>query len=160
MSKVTPDVIGEVVATISTESKERNRNFTQKKDLQIGLKNYDPQKICMLVMPSTLKRKDGLVAHARNKDDTSFDTSLVIAVEIYFRKTRLKESNPGGMIYSVHTCKGEININTSQASYIRGKNGISNYSDAQQILNVKHERIDGACKALQVLRTTFIVWHI
>ncbi|KAL3631112.1 hypothetical protein CASFOL_024096 [Castilleja foliolosa] len=31
--------------------------------------------------------------------------------------------------------------------------------DAQKIVNVKQKRIDGACKALQLLRTTFIVWH-
>ncbi|KAL3620190.1 60S ribosomal protein L10a-2 [Castilleja foliolosa] len=44
MSKVSPDAIREAISTIATEAKEKNRNFTQTIELQIGLKNYDPQK--------------------------------------------------------------------------------------------------------------------
>ncbi|GFP91598.1 5'-amp-activated protein kinase subunit beta-2 [Phtheirospermum japonicum] len=31
--------------------------------------------------------------------------------------------------------------------------------DAQKIVDMKQKRIDDACKALQLLRTTVIVWH-
>ncbi|GFQ03253.1 60S ribosomal protein l10a-2, partial [Phtheirospermum japonicum] len=43
-SKLSADAIRDAVTIIVTESKEKNRNFTQTIELQIGLKNYDPQK--------------------------------------------------------------------------------------------------------------------
>ncbi|KAI3950717.1 hypothetical protein MKW92_005241 [Papaver armeniacum] len=44
MSKLAADVVKEAIAQIVAESKEKNRNFTETIELQIGLKNYDPQK--------------------------------------------------------------------------------------------------------------------
>lgn len=43
-SKLQSDVLREAISTIMNESKEKKRNFTETIELQIGLKNYDPQK--------------------------------------------------------------------------------------------------------------------
>ncbi|KAL4395728.1 hypothetical protein AHAS_Ahas01G0020900 [Arachis hypogaea] len=69
------DALREAITGIVADSKEKNRKFVETIELQIGLKNYDPQKdkrfsgsvklphiprpkmkICMLVMLSMLKR--------------------------------------------------------------------------------------------------------
>ncbi|KAF3439426.1 hypothetical protein FNV43_RR17704 [Rhamnella rubrinervis] len=42
--KLQSDVLREAISTVMTESKEKKRNFTETIELQIGLKNYDPQK--------------------------------------------------------------------------------------------------------------------
>ncbi|KAL6005259.1 60S ribosomal protein L10A [Asimina triloba] len=44
MSKLQSDVLREAISIIFTETKEKKRNFTETIELQIGLKNYDPQK--------------------------------------------------------------------------------------------------------------------
>ncbi|CAM6126570.1 unnamed protein product [Calypogeia fissa] len=44
MSKLQSDVLREAITQIATESKEKNRKFIETVELQIGLKNYDPQK--------------------------------------------------------------------------------------------------------------------
>ncbi|KAG0584731.1 hypothetical protein M758_3G232000 [Ceratodon purpureus] len=44
MSKLQSDVLREAISQITTASKEKNRKFTETVELQIGLKNYDPQK--------------------------------------------------------------------------------------------------------------------
>ncbi|KAK8619831.1 hypothetical protein V6N13_066333 [Hibiscus sabdariffa] len=44
MSKLQSDALREAISTIVANSKERNRKFTETIELQIGLKNYDPQK--------------------------------------------------------------------------------------------------------------------
>lgn len=44
MSKITKDTLYEVVNTVITQSKEKQRKFVETVELQIGLKNYDPQK--------------------------------------------------------------------------------------------------------------------
>jgi large subunit ribosomal protein L10Ae len=44
MSKLQSDVLREAITQITTESKNKKRNFTETIELQIGLKNYDPQK--------------------------------------------------------------------------------------------------------------------
>jgi large subunit ribosomal protein L10Ae len=44
MSKLQSDVLREAITQVTTEAKEKNRNFTETIELQIGLKNYDPQK--------------------------------------------------------------------------------------------------------------------
>lgn len=44
MSKLQSDVLREAITQICTESKEKNRKFVETVELQIGLKNYDPQK--------------------------------------------------------------------------------------------------------------------
>merc|ERR1712228_541031 len=44
MSKVSRDTLYETVATVLKHSQEKKRKFTETVDLQIGLKNYDPQK--------------------------------------------------------------------------------------------------------------------
>eukprot|EP00240_Pyramimonas_obovata_P013881 CAMPEP_0118929740 /NCGR_PEP_ID=MMETSP1169-20130426/6642_1 /TAXON_ID=36882 /ORGANISM="Pyramimonas obovata, Strain CCMP722" /LENGTH=216 /DNA_ID=CAMNT_0006871989 /DNA_START=66 /DNA_END=716 /DNA_ORIENTATION=+ len=44
MSKLSPEVLRECVQTILTGSKEKERKFTETIELQVGLKNYDPQK--------------------------------------------------------------------------------------------------------------------
>mmetsp|Transcript_13084 Transcript_13084/g.32321 ORF Transcript_13084/g.32321 Transcript_13084/m.32321 type:complete len:219 (-) Transcript_13084:61-717(-) len=43
-SKLPASVVREVVAEILAEAKEKKRKFTETVELQIGLKNYDPQK--------------------------------------------------------------------------------------------------------------------
>lgn len=43
-SKLQSDVLREAIASLLTESKEKPKKFTQTIELQIGLKNYDPQK--------------------------------------------------------------------------------------------------------------------
>lgn len=43
-SKLQSDVLREAITQVVTESKEKNRKFTETVELQIGLKNYDPQK--------------------------------------------------------------------------------------------------------------------
>jgi large subunit ribosomal protein L10Ae len=43
-SKLQSDVLREAITTIVTDAKEKNRKFTETVELQIGLKNYDPQK--------------------------------------------------------------------------------------------------------------------
>merc|ERR1711915_809290 len=44
MSKVPREVLQECVAAVKAGSDEKKRKFTETVDLQIGLKNYDPQK--------------------------------------------------------------------------------------------------------------------
>ncbi|WRX33744.1 Ribosomal protein uL1/ribosomal biogenesis protein - like 6 [Theobroma cacao] len=44
MSKLQSDALREAISTIVAQSKEKNRKFTETIELQIGLKNYDPQK--------------------------------------------------------------------------------------------------------------------
>ena len=44
MSKVSKETLYECVNTVLAAAKEKQRKFTETVDLQIGLKNYDPQK--------------------------------------------------------------------------------------------------------------------
>ncbi|XP_062016870.1 large ribosomal subunit protein uL1 [Rosa rugosa] len=44
MSKLQSDTLREAISIIMVASKEKNRKFTETIELQIGLKNYDPQK--------------------------------------------------------------------------------------------------------------------
>ncbi|KAL9674010.1 hypothetical protein QQ045_030274 [Rhodiola kirilowii] len=44
MSKLQSDAVREAISGIMTEAKEKQRKFTETIELQIGLKNYDPQK--------------------------------------------------------------------------------------------------------------------
>merc|ERR1712168_1713887 len=44
MSKVSKDTLYECVNAVLAGSKDKKRNFTETVELQIGLKNYDPQK--------------------------------------------------------------------------------------------------------------------
>ena len=43
-SKLQSDVLREAITQILTDSKEKKRKFVETIELQIGLKNYDPQK--------------------------------------------------------------------------------------------------------------------
>jgi len=43
-SKVTKDMLFECVNAVLAASTEKKRKFTETVELQIGLKNYDPQK--------------------------------------------------------------------------------------------------------------------
>lgn len=43
-SKLQSEVLRETITQIVTDAKEKKRNFTETVELQIGLKNYDPQK--------------------------------------------------------------------------------------------------------------------
>jgi large subunit ribosomal protein L10Ae len=43
-SKLQTEVLKEGIANVVKDAKERNRKFTETIELQIGLKNYDPQK--------------------------------------------------------------------------------------------------------------------
>ncbi|GAU22392.1 hypothetical protein TSUD_107210 [Trifolium subterraneum] len=44
MSKLQSDAVREAITSIVGACKEKNRNFVETIELQIGLKNYDPQK--------------------------------------------------------------------------------------------------------------------
>jgi large subunit ribosomal protein L10Ae len=44
MSKVSGETLREAIATMLTGAEENKKNFTETIELQIGLKNYDPQK--------------------------------------------------------------------------------------------------------------------
>ncbi|KAG8387495.1 hypothetical protein BUALT_Bualt02G0027100 [Buddleja alternifolia] len=44
MSKLQSEALREAITQITTDCKEKKRNFTETIELQIGLKNYDPQK--------------------------------------------------------------------------------------------------------------------
>jgi len=44
MSKVSRDTLYECVGAVLQHSKDKPRKFAETVDLQIGLKNYDPQK--------------------------------------------------------------------------------------------------------------------
>ncbi|KAG2682960.1 hypothetical protein I3843_10G009600 [Carya illinoinensis] len=44
MSKLQSDTLREVISQVVNNAKEKKRNFTETVELQIGLKNYDPQK--------------------------------------------------------------------------------------------------------------------
>ncbi|MFS7908067.1 putative ribosomal protein L1 [Helianthus anomalus] len=44
MSKLQSEALREAITQITTDAKEKKRNFTETIELQIGLKNYDPQK--------------------------------------------------------------------------------------------------------------------
>jgi len=44
MSKVPKETLYECVNAVLSASKEKQRKFLETVDLQIGLKNYDPQK--------------------------------------------------------------------------------------------------------------------
>ena len=46
MSKVSRDTLYECVGAVLKASADKKRKFTETVDLQIGLKNYDPQKVC------------------------------------------------------------------------------------------------------------------
>ena len=43
-SKLNGDVLREYIADMLAKSKEKDRKFSETIELQIGLKNYDPQK--------------------------------------------------------------------------------------------------------------------
>lgn len=43
-SKLQSDALREAISQVVSNSKEKNRKFTETIELQIGLKNYDPQK--------------------------------------------------------------------------------------------------------------------
>lgn len=43
-SKVSKDILYECVNEVLNKSKDKKRNFLETVELQIGLKNYDPQK--------------------------------------------------------------------------------------------------------------------
>jgi len=43
-SKVSRDTLFEAVGTILQQSTDKKRNFLETVELQVGLKNYDPQK--------------------------------------------------------------------------------------------------------------------
>ena len=43
-SKLQSDALREAISTIVAQSNEKKRKFTETIELQIGLKNYDPQK--------------------------------------------------------------------------------------------------------------------
>lgn len=43
-SKLQSDAVREAISQIVAEVKEKKRNFVETIELQIGLKNYDPQK--------------------------------------------------------------------------------------------------------------------
>lgn len=43
-SKLQSDVLREAISQVVGDSREKKRNFTETLELQIGLKNYDPQK--------------------------------------------------------------------------------------------------------------------
>ncbi|KAF8403290.1 hypothetical protein HHK36_011392 [Tetracentron sinense] len=44
MSKLQSDALREAISQVAGDAKEKKRNFTETIELQIGLKNYDPQK--------------------------------------------------------------------------------------------------------------------
>ena len=44
MSKVSRETLYECVQNVLKNSQDKKRKFTETVDLQIGLKNYDPQK--------------------------------------------------------------------------------------------------------------------
>uniref|UniRef100_A0A0D9XAU5 Ribosomal protein n=1 Tax=Leersia perrieri TaxID=77586 RepID=A0A0D9XAU5_9ORYZ len=44
MSKLQTEALKEAISLVVADAKERNRKFTETVELQIGLKNYDPQK--------------------------------------------------------------------------------------------------------------------
>ena len=44
MSKISRDTLNEAVATVLQGSKDKKRKFRETVELQIALKNYDPQK--------------------------------------------------------------------------------------------------------------------
>merc|ERR1719473_380220 len=44
MSKLSSDTVSEAVTSILKKSTEKKRNFTETIELQVALKNYDPQK--------------------------------------------------------------------------------------------------------------------
>lgn len=43
-SKLSSDALREAIGSIKKDSSEKNRNFVETIELQVGLKNYDPQK--------------------------------------------------------------------------------------------------------------------
>jgi large subunit ribosomal protein L10Ae len=43
-SKLSTEALKEAITQVVTDAKEKNRKFTETIELQIGLKNYDPQK--------------------------------------------------------------------------------------------------------------------
>ena len=43
-SKLQSEALREAITTVVTKAKDKKRNFTETIELQIGLKNYDPQK--------------------------------------------------------------------------------------------------------------------
>ena len=61
MSKVSREQLYEVVQNVLKHSQEKKRKFTETVDLQIGLKNYDPQKD---------KRFSGTVKYVTTLDQT------------------------------------------------------------------------------------------
>ena len=50
MSKVSRDQLYECVDAVLKASAEKKRKFTETVDLQIGLKNYDPQKVSLICL--------------------------------------------------------------------------------------------------------------
>ncbi|RCH92597.1 hypothetical protein CU098_002257, partial [Rhizopus stolonifer] len=44
MSKVSASAVRDIVAVILKGAEEKKRNFTETIELQVGLKNYDPQR--------------------------------------------------------------------------------------------------------------------
>ena len=50
MSKVSRDTLYECVGAVLKASADKKRKFTETVDLQIGLKNYDPQKVSQICL--------------------------------------------------------------------------------------------------------------
>ena len=48
MSKVSRETLYECVGAVLAASADKKRKFTETVDLQIGLKNYDPQKVSLV----------------------------------------------------------------------------------------------------------------
>ena len=59
-SKLQSEVLKDAISQIVGDAKEKNRKFTETVELQIGLKNYDPQKD---------KRFSDSVPHPSSKDE-------------------------------------------------------------------------------------------
>ena len=45
-SKLSNDTLKEVINAVLTHSKEKPKKFQETVELQVGLKQYDPQKVC------------------------------------------------------------------------------------------------------------------
>lgn len=95
-SKLQSEVLRETITQIVTDAKEKKRNFTETVELQIGLKNYDPQKdkrfsgsVRLPHIPRP-KMKICMLGDAQHVEEVQFHSLLVFFVRKSYCCTYLK----------------------------------------------------------------------
>ncbi|THU71598.1 hypothetical protein C4D60_Mb04t03140 [Musa balbisiana] len=90
MSKLQSDVLREAISQVVGDSREKKRKFTETVELQIGLKNYDPQKdeirwVCEVTSHSSLQNEGKfptLVTHQESLEAKVNETKAMVKFQL------------------------------------------------------------------------------